>query len=70
MSLEHLLFSYIVLKVVAREARMGSMKKDVFSDAVDSILFKNLILPSTPGYTGLLRLKYSFTMSVSVISKN
>jgi hypothetical protein len=57
MSLEHLLFPYIVLKTVAREARKGSMMKDLTVDAVDSMLFTNLILPSTPGYTGLLRLK-------------
>jgi hypothetical protein len=54
---------------VAKEIMKGFKMKNVIFDAADSILFTNLILPSTAGYTGLLRCKYSFTMSVSVISK-
>lgn len=55
---------------VTREASKGSMMKDLIFDAADFILFTNCVLPSTPGYTGLLRMKKSFTMSMSVTSKD
>jgi len=58
-----------VFKTVAIGKRKGTRIKDLIFDAADSTLFRSLILPSTPGYTGLLRLKYSFTISMSVISK-
>jgi hypothetical protein len=41
--------------MVARETMKGIRIMEVIFDAADSILFTNLILPSTAGYTGLLR---------------
>jgi hypothetical protein len=55
---------------VDRDARMGSRMKELIFDAADVVLFRNLIRPSTPGYTGLLRRKYSFTIFTSDVSKN
>jgi hypothetical protein len=55
---------------VARGTRKGNRKMDLSFDAADFVLFTNLIRPSTAGYTGLLRWKYSSAISTSVVSKS